>query len=192
MNYPKESQLTARLRNYALHLIGRRDWAKEEFRQRLVKYLGKRKKEMTEEKTDLIDNILREMEGMGLLDDRKFASAFVRHSLSFRKRGIAAIKKELRRKGVEEGIIEGILREKGEEEGEIAKSLIGKYQKRYEKIATQKNLSGQKRRNFMRKKLQEVLLRRGFRFEVVEEVAGEFLRSMNFRNGNRSLMKERF
>ncbi|MEO0102837.1 MAG: regulatory protein RecX [candidate division WOR-3 bacterium] len=173
----RRSDFTSRLRSYAFHLMSRRSWAKEEFRQKLVKYLLKRKKEMTKEGEGLIDNILSEMEEMGLLDDREFAGLFVRHSLSFRKRGIAAVKKELQRKGVEEGIIEEVIKGEGEEEAAIAKKLIGKYQKRYEKVATQKNLSGQKRKEFVKKKLQEVLLRRGFRFEVIERVLGEFLRS---------------
>ncbi|MEO0098182.1 MAG: regulatory protein RecX [candidate division WOR-3 bacterium] len=166
----KKLDFSSQLRNYAFRLLKKRSWAKGEFRQRLTRYLLK-KKGLAEE--DLIDRILRELEENGLLDDREFASLYLRHSLTFRRRGKEAIKRELRRRGVGEEIIEEVLAGREREEEEVAKDLIKRYQKRYEMRAQRKGLTPKEKEVFLKEKLREVLLRRGFSGEMIRKILRE-------------------
>ncbi len=158
------------IKNYALSLLAKRPFAKEELKRRLLNYLLKHKKEITPEGEDLVKRIVAEMAEIGLLNDKEFTEQFINHSLSFRKKGILTIRRELKRKGIAKEIIEEGLKGKEKEEEAVAIILIKRYKRRYEEMARKKNLRGKERWDFIRWKLQEILLRRGFSFETINKI----------------------
>jgi|UniRef100_A0A7C3YS28 regulatory protein len=166
----KRLDFPTKVRNYALRLLARRSWGKEEFRQRLLSYLLRRKREVKKEEEEMVEEILREMEAMRLLDDKEFTNQFVRDALHFRKKGIGAIRKELKRKGVADEIVEEVLKDKEGEEEKSAIDLLNKYQKVYERMAERKGIPSEARAAFIKNKLREVLLRRGFQFLTIRRL----------------------
>ncbi len=167
---PSEERIGQKLKAYAWRLLAKKSWAKKEFGERLIRYLEKRERDLIPEREAMVKEIVRELEEAGLLDDRDFAERFVRHSLSFRKRGRVAIRDELKKRGVGKELIEEVLKDKEELEVAEAKDLIKRYEKRYQEMAKRKGLVGWEREEFIRNRLEGVLLRRGFGFKVIKEV----------------------
>lgn len=76
--------------SYTLWLLGRRDYSEKELRDRLARKGA--------EPAD-VDRVIERLADLGLVDDAKYAAAFVRSRR--RKKGAFAIRRELRRKGIE-------------------------------------------------------------------------------------------
>jgi regulatory protein len=111
------------LRERALRLLTIRPRSEMELRDRLL---------MEGYGMDKIDNIIKEFKEKGYIDDREYAEMIVR-SLSVRRGyGSIRIKLELKRKGIEEGVISELLREivNPQEEMEKAKEALKRYMKR--------------------------------------------------------------
>ncbi len=91
----------------ALALLARRAYTEAELRRKLAGYPEAE-----------VEEALGRLRGWGYLDDRAYAEAFVR---SRRHRfGPHRLRRELLRRGVDEGIVEAVL---GEEEGEVDRAV---------------------------------------------------------------------
>ncbi len=166
------SFLLTKLKNYALFLLRKKSWTKEEFRLRLFTYLLRRRKELTAENKEWVEAITEEMTERGFLNDKEFARRYISHSLSFRKKGTVAIRRELKRKGIPDEMVDELLTPRKEEEIDLAEALIKKYLAHYEALAKRKGMDKEMRENFIKGKLKGLLARRGFSRATIKKVFG--------------------
>lgn len=115
----------------------------------------------------IIEDVITDLRRVNLLEDYEFACGWIRDRLKNRPRGVALLRQELIRKGIEKEIIEKALEEfyPEDEEVKIASELIRKRGKRYRELD----------RKIARKRMTDFLLRRGFSYEVVKVVLGKFM-----------------
>lgn len=139
--------------NYALRLLS--------FRLRSEKELLERLKNQGYSEL-VINNTMTELKKANLIDDNKFALMFAQDRLNLAKKGKRVIYAELLRKGIAKSDIEQVLKKINGDEANIAKTLIEKYAKRYQKLEPEKR----------KKRLYDLLLRRGFTFKTIEAVLG--------------------
>jgi regulatory protein len=99
---------------------------------------------------------------LGLLNDRQFAESVARERLVFTGKGPRHISAELRRKGIPQPLIQQALEQAGDEE-DAARAVLAKVSRRYAGLDPRKRL----------RKLHDLLLRRGFSFEVVGRVLAQ-------------------
>lgn len=104
---------------------------------------------------ETIRETLGTLDHLGYLNDREFAHNFVRQKLQRKEIGRAVLKSGLLEKGIEKGIIEEVLKEVFREtnEKEIASRALDRYRGSHD-----------------RRRASAFLLRRGFPYEVVEEL----------------------
>jgi regulatory protein len=114
-----------------------------------------------------IRRVADELEARGLLNDREFARGVFQSLLGRRRSGRRKIAFELERKGVPQSLIEEILEGYAlEEEKEKAEELAREKWERWEKLERSKR----------RKKVYDLLVRRGFDFELSRRVTNEVAR----------------
>ena len=144
-------------REAALSLLSYRARSEKEISQKL-------KKKGYDQKS--IKEVITDLKRVNLLDDYEFACLWIKDRLTNRPRGVALLRQELKSKGIEKETLEKALDELYPEESEskVASELIRKRQKRYQGLD----------KKLARKKMSDFLLRRGFSYEVVREVVGEF------------------
>jgi len=107
----------------------------------------------------IINKVLNDLENAGLVDDRKFALAWIKNRNKINPKGNFVLKMELTEKGIEENEIERLLGEVDEKEN--ARKVIKKAVKKYgEKISA-------------KKKILEYIQRRGFSINIAIEVLDE-------------------
>lgn len=138
----------------------------------LLSYRARSEKEISQKlkgkgySQEIIEHVITDLRRVNLLNDYEFACGWIKDRLKNRPRGVALLKQELIRKGIEKEIIEKALNEfypEGEEV-KIASELVKKRGKRYKELD----------RKIARKRMSDFLLRRGFSYEVVKEVLGRF------------------
>ena len=95
-----------------------------------------------------------------VIDDFRFAKLWIESRMRVSPKGEVLLRKELRDKGVPDGIIEEVLAEKEKDENTLARTLVA------DKMKTLKSLPKEK----ARKKIFDFLARRGFDFDVIEDV----------------------
>jgi regulatory protein len=160
-----EADQVKRLQDYSLRLLSRRDYSENEFKEKLLK---------KGYPPSVVEQVIASLKELDYLSDKNFVKNYVAHSLSFRKRGKMAIKQELLRKGVDEKAIDDYLAEVSEEIP--AKELVAKYlpkiKKQFEKKA-EKNKPVGSQKVYIKSKLKELLLRRGFTQRTIEKVLAE-------------------
>lgn len=84
--------------SYTFWLLGRRDYTEKEVRDRLArKGAG----------PQVVERVIARLIDLALIDDEQYAAAFVRSRR--RKKGILVIRRELRRKGISDDIVERVL-----------------------------------------------------------------------------------
>jgi regulatory protein len=136
--------------------------------QRTLNFLNYRARSVTEVRRYLegrrcseetIAYVLERLQNNGLLNDESFAGAWVENRTEFRPRSKRALRMELRQKGIADETIENAIA--GVDEEELA------YQAGLKQSGKWKDLDWQD----FRKKLYEFLLRRGFNYDVISEVA---------------------
>lgn len=112
-----------------------------------------------------IEGVISDLKRVNLLNDYEFACGWIKDRLKNRPRGLALLRQELFKKGIEKEIIEKALDEfyPKEDEVKIASDLIKRRKKRYEGLD----------KKLARKRMSDFLLRRGFSYEVVKEILGE-------------------
>lgn len=134
---------------------------------RLLGYRARSRRELVERLTRkgfveaVIAAAVAELETAGLVDDQAFARAWVRERLTNSPRGSMGVRWELRRKGVRDDIIERTLEQEMGEERELAAAL--------QVAARYRPRSGEDGTACLRR-LVGALKRRGFSFDVIDEV----------------------
>ena len=99
-----------------------------------------------------------------LLDDLKFARVWVESRLRSSPRGAMLLERELREKGITQSIISQVVTSFVDEERSVAESLSEA------KMHSLKNLPRQK----ARKKLFDYLVRKGFKFDVIDDMVNGY------------------
>ncbi len=113
----------------------------------------------------VIQQVIREAEERGWLDDAAFAKLWVQDRLVTKPKGKALLKSELRAKGVANELIEQALGEVEMDEEEIIQQLVEQQRTRYQ---------GEDRTTHERK-LYAFLRRRGFSPEAIRRALRRFL-----------------
>ncbi|HLF90951.1 MAG TPA: RecX family transcriptional regulator [Anaerolineales bacterium] len=142
----------------ALHLISYRPRSEAEVQDRLKKY------QIPEEMIQAVVTRLRET---GILDDQKFAEAWIENRATFRPRSRLALRMELKQKGVNEETIEEALAHVNDEEQAYEAGQKKARQLRY------------KEEQEFKRKLFGFLSRRGFSYEVASPVIKTLWEEMN-------------
>jgi regulatory protein len=107
----------------------------------------------------IISDVMKELETLGLIDDKKFAQAFASDKLNLGLKGKRLIFVELIKKGIDAPEIKNVLNNIEEsQEQEVCKRLIQKYGNRYRKLP-----AGEKKQ-----KLYALLTRRGFSYPTIK------------------------
>jgi regulatory protein len=117
--------------------------------------------------SDVVEEVLGELEHLDLVDDRRFSRAWVEARTHGRPMGARRIAHELRQKGVSPDLIEVALEERTAPEGELALALIAGRQ-------TVKRLRSEESR-VARRKLAAALGRRGFSWSVISAAVDALL-----------------
>ncbi len=149
-----ESEVKKESKDAALKFLSYRMRSEKEVRDKL------KKKEFA---NDLIDEVIKDLKRINLIDDSNFASTFVRDKISNKPQGKILLKQELWKKGIKDETIEKVLQEYFEDEEEelnLAKNLLEKRKKRYENLD----------KNMAKRRMMSFLLRRGFSYEIVKQV----------------------
>ena len=115
---------------------------------------------------ETIDRVIRECEEVDLINDKKYAEAFVESRMLLKPKGKRVLHRELREKGVPENIIKETLSDISEEEEE--KMARGIAQRKIKLLAHEKDM--QKREE----KLFRFLASRGFDFSLSRKIAQEY------------------
>lgn len=114
-----------------------------------------------------IEAVIESLKKVDQIDDVKFANFWVESRMHVNPVGDIILKRELKDKGVPEPIIEGALRDKAKNYDEYRVALdIAKG--RFERF------SGPERSKAV-KRLYDLLIRRGFEYDIVRRVIGEIV-----------------
>jgi regulatory protein len=145
--------------------------AREVAIQKALRFLGYRARSMHEVRENLqkhdipeavIEMTLKRLQESGLLNDQEFAQAWVENRNTFRPRSRRALSLELRRKGLDEEVIEQTLAQTVDETS-LAREAARKYLRKVERLEWPE----------FRNKLGGFLGRRGFSYAVVAPVLRE-------------------
>lgn len=117
-----------------------------------------RRKRIPEE---VAEQVLDRLTEVGLIDDTEFARVFVASRQRSRPRGPRGLAAELRKRGIDPGVIDRVLEEAGESEDPVATA-------RRAVEAKLRALSG-KPPGEMKRKAEAFLLRRGFSYDVIRD-----------------------
>ena len=142
----------------ALNLISYRPRSEAEVQNNLKKH------QIPEDTIHAVVNRLRET---GILDDQKFAEAWIENRATFRPRSRLALRMELKQKGVNEEIIEEALVHVSDEE------------QAYEAAQKKARQLRNKEEQEFKRKLFGFLGRRGFSYEVASSVTKKLWEEMN-------------
>jgi regulatory protein len=142
--------------------------AREVAMQKALRFLGYRARSMQEVRANLekheipeavIDSTLKRLQENGLLNDQEFAQAWVENRNTFRPRSRRALSIELRRKGLDNEIVQKVLDENVNEET-LALEAARKHVRKVQGLEWQD----------FRQKLGGFLGRRGFSYDVSAQV----------------------
>lgn len=132
----------------AIKLIARRPRSKKE----ITLYLKKKKACPT-----LINQIVKELQSLGLIDDREFALWWIGQRQTFRPKGKYALQKELQAKGIDRTLVESLLESLNEEKE--AQKALKKRLDRYQDLPALER----------KKKITAFLQYRGFSWETIKK-----------------------
>jgi regulatory protein len=148
------AELVAKARQKALRLLEHRPRSRAELARRL------RGAGFAE---DVIEETLKRLEVMGLINDTQFSEAWVKHRLAGNGMGKARIKWELRQKGVPTDLADKAL---SAMDADVEyKSAVGAARRRWEKDRSDERTK--------RRRLTSYLRRQGFEWEVVSRILNE-------------------
>lgn len=156
MSLRKMRNKTDKAITYARRLINIRSRSERELKDRLFRKGFDR---------TTIQDVISLLKEKDVIDDFKFAKIWIESRMHTRPEGDMLLRKELREKGVSGSIIEKALSEKKGKEDSIAREVAGK------RIETLKKLPKEK----AKKKLFDLLVRRGFKFDIIEEIVKEVI-----------------
>ena len=140
-----------------INLISRRPRSEKEITQ----YIAKQRL------TDNSEKIIVLLKEDGYIDDTKFAKWWIDQRVTFGNKSSNEIRNELRDKGISSDIIENAIEETNMSENEVSsiKLLAGKKQN----LLQHKNLTTEQ----MNEKIVQFLLRKGFRWEIIQKALEE-------------------
>jgi regulatory protein len=117
--------------------------------------------------SEVTDDVLHHLEEAGLVDDRRFATAYA--EMRFRSRGYGPIRvhAELRKKGIEPAAVEAVLEDVFAERDELLDRAREAGAKRWEVLTKASTVLERK------KKVYDHLARRGYRFDMIRRVVDE-------------------
>lgn len=142
---------------------------KEHLKQRAYRLLRYRNRSIAEMKDrliklgyepDIVEMVITELKEEGILDDQKFVKGFASEYTELKPKGNIFILRELRKKKVDQSLIEEIIKER-DEKG-IIKTMLQKKFPDYDKNDLKQKA-----------KIMRYFLRRGFTLRAVYEVLGE-------------------
>lgn len=137
------------------------------FRRRTEKQVREKlKKKEFDEKT--IEATIDKLKEFDLINDFEFAFSWVKDRLALKPRGKKLLKQELWKKGIRKDIIERVTEELCQDEDKSALELVEKIKKRY------KNLEPK----VARRRMYNLLLRRGFSYEISRQALAQLSRSL--------------
>lgn len=142
----------AKLKERALRLLSIRPRSEKELKEKLrLKGAGLK----------LIEDVISDLKEKELIDDQKFAYSWASSRISNKPMGKFLLKQELFKKGIKKETIDQVINDtyKEEEELELARTLLLKKSRIY------KNWDDLK----TKKRMADLLLRRGFPYEVVKQ-----------------------
>jgi regulatory protein len=137
----------------ALHFLSFRPRSAAEIRQNLTK------RGISEA---LVQETVARLQGAGLVNDQAFAQTWVENRGEFRPRSKSALRMELRRKGLDDEVIQSVLDEQVDEDA-LALQAARKYVRRLTGLAWPE----------FRQKLGGFLARRGFSYTTLSPVVSE-------------------
>jgi regulatory protein len=135
----------------ALNVLSYRDRSKKEIRDKL---LGKGYT------PQIVDTVISDLTAVGLVDENRFARAWIRDRVQSGKKGTRLVQNELLKKGVAKDTIAEALEEEPVDEEAVARELVQKYGSRLKSLEPRK----------LKKRLYDLLLRRGFSYATVQNV----------------------
>lgn len=100
----------------------------------------------------LIDELVKELNQIGLLNDESFAESYLDSLIRYKSFGFYGLKAKLKQRGIEQALIERLLKEKLDEQQEF--------------LLAQKALERMKEKDPI--KLAQALSRKGFRTQVIK------------------------
>lgn len=153
-----------KLRDYALKLLSYRPRSRQEIRGKLIQYSLKRSIS-----SSLIEKLIDDLTDLRFIDDTGFAKWWIEQRQTFRPKGERALKIELKNKGIDKEIVEGIFAQEGVSKSRELENALTIAQK---KFPLYKNLPAEK----IKIRLSGVLARRGFTWEVIYQVIDELLK----------------
>ncbi len=142
---------------------------KEHLKQRAYRLLRYRNRSIAEMKdrltklgyeSDIVEMVINELKEEGILDDQKFVKGFASEYTELKPKGNIFILRELRKKRVDQSLIEEIIKER-DEKGIIKTMLQRKFPNYNKNDLKQKT------------KIMRYFLSRGFTLRAVYEVLGE-------------------
>lgn len=116
----------------------------------------------------LVEATIARLQANGLLDDDQFARLWVENRRAFRPRSHAALKMELRKKGLDEQAIQSALEAEAQDEEQLVRLAARKQARRYAGLAWPE----------FRRKLGGFLARRGFSYTTFAPVLSEVWQEM--------------
>ena len=140
----------------------------EQAREKALRFLSNRPRSEWEVRQNLlkagygdeaIDRVLERLRGVGLVDDAAFVRYWIENRAQFKPKGQAALRQELRRKGVDREVIDTVLEESEHAEDKAAIRAAVARADRYRQLPRQE----------FAQKLGAYLARRGFDYETVRE-----------------------
>ncbi|MDQ0273617.1 recombination regulator RecX [Cytobacillus purgationiresistens] len=141
--------------NMGIQFLARRMRSENEVRKHLLS------KDMEE---PIIREAIHRLYNYSFLNDEEFAIAFVRTQKNTTDKGSGQIKNELREKGISDRLITAALKEyPWGEELDTAIRVCGKYINKYKRESSR----------IVEQKLEQVLQRKGFSFDIIREAIAE-------------------
>lgn len=122
----QQNKEAARAYNYACRLLARRDYTAHEIRSKL------RQKKYGEE---VAGKVIEKFIERGFLDDEAFVGKYVRTRITLNPRGKYLLKIELRKKGINEHLIESYFAKNKIDETEIARELLERNSRKLMRLA---------------------------------------------------------
>ncbi|MBN1353380.1 MAG: regulatory protein RecX [Candidatus Omnitrophica bacterium] len=111
----------------------------------------------------VVENVVSVLKNKKIVDDLRFAKAWVESRMRTNPKGSILLKRELKKKGIEDSLIAEAMPDKKDGEDKVAATIARR------KFETLKNMPRAK----ARKKLFDFLARRGFDFGIIEETLNE-------------------
>lgn len=141
----REDAVYRKLMDYALFILGLKRYTCKEMRkkleQRYLKKIRAGEKVVDAAGAEAIARVIGRLEGFKYLNDEEYLADFVQSRMKARPRGINALKYELRRKGIENGVIEKYFSENEFDEGKIALRLASAKLERLGRVPDEKKRS---------------------------------------------------